>query len=305
MAAKPQVAPNDQPSRVSALRVGPPIPPNPPIPPGLRARPPDPPDPPEVGLLIKNFNAQNRQHEDLWTRVLHAVDAVRDANEDRRDAEALANQMRLAYAAIQAEDPKRRAPRTRQLAIVGLTVMLDAVACNFAAQALGNDQLQTDAWTALFLAVLAGGEVALDHYRDRNRRVWRAVATGLAGFVAGLGVLRYSYLITVGADSPLAALVGAALFTVATGVFVAAGYWALQRAETSRTARARRQARRAEKEARASREQMARRLRDRDRLVDAYVVRLKACLLQGYPAIQVSLIEAALREHLIGKEPEK
>jgi hypothetical protein len=237
--------------------------------------------------------------------VLHANDAVLDTIEARCEAEAVANQIRQAYAAIQAEDPDRRAPRTRQLAIAGITVMLDAVACNFAAQALGNDQLQTGAWTALFLAGLAGGEVALDHYRDRNRRVWRALATGLAGFVAGLGVLRYSYLITVGADSPLAALVGAVLFTVATGLFVAAGYWALRGAETSRAARARRQARRAEKEARASREQLARRLRDRDRLVDAYVVRLKACLLQGYPAIQMSQIEAALREHLIGKESEK
>ena len=56
-----------------------------------------------------------------------------------------------------------------------------------------------------------------------------------------------------------------------------------------------------EKEARASREQLARRLRDRDRLIDAYVVRLKACLLQGYPASQMSLIEVALREHLTGK----
>jgi hypothetical protein len=255
-----------------------------------------------VGLLIGTFNAQNRQHEDLWTRVLHSVDAVLDAIKDKQEAEALVSQMRLAYEAIQAENPDRRAPRNRQLAIAGLTVMLDAVACNFAAQALGNDQLQTAAWTGLFLAVLAGGEVALDHYRDRNRRVWRAVATGLAGFVGGLGVLRYSYLFTVGADSPLAALVGAALFTAATGVFVAAGYLALRRAETSRAARARRQALRADKAARAGRERLARRRRDRNRLVDAYVVRLKACLLQGYPARQLSLIEAALREHLIGKE---
>jgi hypothetical protein len=258
-----------------------------------------------VGLLIKRFNAQSRQHEDLWTRVLHATDAVRGAAKDKREAQALANEMRLTYSAILAEDPGRRAPRGRQLAIAGVTVLLDTVACNFAAQALGNDQLQTDAWTALFLAVLAGGEIALDHCRTRNRRAWRAVASGLAGFIAGLGVLRYSYLITVGADSPLAALVGAVLFTAATGVFVAAGYWALRRAEPSRAAHARRPARQAEKEARASRERLTRCQRDRDRLVDAYVVRLKACLLQGYPVSQVSVIEDALREHLVGKEPEE
>jgi hypothetical protein len=305
MATKPQVAPDGQPKRVSALHASLLGPANPPMPPGLRARRPDPGELPEVGRLIGMFNAQNQQHEDLWTRVLHSVDAVLDAIKDKREAEALVNQIRLAHAAIQAENPDRRAPRNRQLAIAGLTVILDGVACNFAAQALGNDQLQTAAWTGLFLAVLAGGEIALDHYKDRNRRVWRAVATGLAGFVGGLGVLRYSYLITVGADSPLAALVGAALFTAATGVFVAAGYWALRRAETSRAARARRQALRAEKAARICRERLARRRRDRNRLVDAYVVRLKACLLQGYPATQLTLIDAALREHLIGKEPEE
>jgi hypothetical protein len=258
-----------------------------------------------VGALIRDFNAQSPQHEDLWTRVLHSVDAVREALKEAHQAQAAANDARLAHAAIQAEHPQRRAARPRQLVIAGLTVLLDAVACNFAAQALGNDQLQTGAWTALFLAVLAGGELALDHYQDRSRRVWRALGAGLAGFVVGLGVLRYSYLITVGADSPLAALVGAVLFTAATGVFVAAGYWALRRAETPRAGRARRQARRARKEARAARERLARRVRDRDRLVNAYVVRLKACLLQGYPASQLPGIEAALREHLTGKEPEE
>jgi hypothetical protein len=299
MTTNPYVAPADPQRQVSTLRVGPPDPPRPGSP---QSGPPDAPEPPEVGLLIGRFNAQNPMHEDLWTRVLHGADAVINAIKDKRQAEARANELRVAHAAIQAEDPDRRAPRTRQFVMAGVTVMLDAVACNFAAQALGNDQLQTAVWTALFLAGLASGEIALDHYRDRNRKAWRAVATGLAGFVAGLGVLRYSYL-AVGADSPLAALVGAALFTVATGVFVAAGYWALRRAETPRAARARRLASRAEKEARASRERLARRRRDRDRLVDAYVVRFKACLLQGQPVSQMPAIETALRAHLIGEEP--
>lgn len=302
MATNPQVARNAQARRLSALRAGPP---DPPAPPGLRAGPPDPPEPPDVGVLISDFNAQNRQHEDLWTRVLQAVHGVRDAAKNMRAALERANQTRLAYAAIQAEDPERRAQRSRQLALALFTVLLDAIACNFAAQALGNNQVQTYVWTALFLAVLVGGEFALDHYADRSRSVWRAVVILLTGFIAGLGVLRFSYLITVGTDSTLAALVGAVLFTMATGVFVTGGYWALRRSETSRAARARRQARRASSEASASQEQLILRQRDRDRLVDAYVVRLMACLLQGYPAVQVARIEAALREHLIGKEPGK
>jgi hypothetical protein len=299
MTTDPQVTPNNQARRLSAL---PADSPNPSAGASQKAGPPDPPEPPDVGILISDFNAQNRQHEDLWTRVLHAVHAVRDAAKSMRAAVDLAREMRLTWDAIQAEDPDRRAHRLRQLALAVFTVFLDGIACNFAAQALGNNQLQTYIWTALFLAVLAGGEFALDHYAYRNRRVWRAVVILLTCFIAGLGVLRFSYLITVGTDSLLAALVGAVLFTVATGVFVTVGYWALRRAETPRTARARRRAQRASSDARASQEQLILRQRDRDRLIDAYVVRLKACLLQGYPAGQVARIEAALRKHLIGEE---
>jgi hypothetical protein len=300
MSTNRQAARNNQAGPLPASHAGLP---NPSAPPDPRAGPSFAPEPSDVGVLISDFNAQNWQHEDLWTRVLHAVHAVRDAAKAMRAALDRSNQMRLAYAAIQAEDPERRAHRTQQLALAVFTVFLDAIACNFAAQALGNNQLQTYIWTVLFLAVLVGGDFALDHYADRSPRVWRAVVILLMCFIVGLGMLRFSYLITVNTNSPLAALVGAALFTAVTGVFVTVGYWALRRAETSRTARARRQARRAACEAHASQEQLILRQRARDRLIDAYVVRLKACLLQGYPAVQVARIETALREHLMGKEP--
>ncbi len=256
----------------------------------------------DVGKLIGDFNAENPQHEDMWTRILHGADAARYANKDASLVKAEAKDMRLTHLAIQAEEPERRASRSRQLALVGATVALDGVACDFAAQALGNGQLETLAWTALFLAVLAGGELALDHYRDRRPKLWRALAIGLAGFVAGLGVLRYSFLITVGADDPLAALVGAALFTAATAMFVLVGYWALRRAETPAASRARRRACRAAKEAEGAKERAARYLRDLDKLADAYVVRIKAGPLQGCPADQLPLMEAALRSHLLGGE---
>jgi heme A synthase len=251
---------------------------------------------------VRDFNAENLQHEELWTRILHAGDAVRHALEDARAAEARKKDARLAYLAILAENPERRGPRSRQLAIAGVTLALDAVACDFAAQALGNGQLETLAWTTLFLAVLACGELALDYYRDRRRKLWRVFAVGLAGFVAGLGVLRYSYLITVGTGELLAALVGAVLFTVATAMFVLAGYWALRRAETPRAGRARREARRAAKESAASKDRSARLRRQRDKLIDAYLVRIKAGPLQGFPAGQLPQVEAALRAHLLGQE---
>jgi hypothetical protein len=287
MAASPQLVPDEQPRPMSAMPAG-----------GS-----NPPEPPDIGELLRDFNAENLQHEELWTRILHAGDAVRHALEDERAAEARKKDTRLAYLAILAENPERRGPRSRQLALAGATLALDAVACDFAAQALGNGQLETLAWTALFLAVLACGELALDYYRDRRRRLWRVFGVGLAGFVAGLGILRYSYLTTVGTGDQLAALVGAVLFTVATAMFVLAGYWALRRAETPRAGRARREARRAAKESAASKERAAGLRRQRDKLVDAYLVRIKAGPLQGFPAAQLPQIEATLRAHLVGQEP--
>lgn len=252
--------------------------------------------------VVRGFNSLNRQHEDLWTRILHAVNAARRMGQEARVAEAKAEDERLAHLAIRAEDPERHAPRPRQLTLAGITLALDAVACNFAAQALGNGQAQTLAWTALFLAVLAAGELALDFYRDRHRRLWRALAAGLGGFVAGLGVLRFSYLVTVGTDGAGAALVGAALFTVATILFVLAGYWALRRAETPAAAAAGRRARRAARGARAAGERAARYAATRDRLLDAYLVRIKAGPLQSCSATELPAMEAAVRTHLLGKE---
>jgi hypothetical protein len=257
---------------------------------------------PDLGELIRDFNAENAQHEDMWARIQHSGDAAQYAIEDASRAKAAAKDARLTHQAIQAENPERRAPRPRQLALAGVTVALDAVACDFAAQALGNGQLETLAWTALFLAVLAGGELVLGHCWDRRPKLCRTLATGLAGFVAGLGVLRYSFLITVGSESTVAALVGAALFTAATALFVLAGFWALRRAETPQASRARRRANRAAYEAQAASERVARCLRDRDKLADAYIVRIKAGPLQGCPASQLQRITAALRAYLLGEE---
>ena len=55
----------------------------------------------------------------------------------------------------------------------------DGVACYFAAQALNGSQDSTLIWTVLFLAMLAGGEIGLDFYRDyaphdRQRELHRA-----------------------------------------------------------------------------------------------------------------------------------
>lgn len=251
--------------------------------------------------VVREFNAQNPQHEALGTRILHMVDAARHLGEQASQAATTADSERLTHLTIAAEDPERRAPRWRQLLLAGGTLALDAVACYFAAQALGNGQAETLAWTALFLAVLGAGEFALDFYRDRHRRVWRYIAIGLGGFVTGLGILRFTYLVTVGAAGPIAALVGAALFTVATVLFVMAGYWALRRAETPEAGKARRRARRAAREARATAERAARCRAKRDRLIDAYLVRLKVGPLASCSASDLPAMEAAVRSHLLGE----
>ena len=103
----------------------------------------DPPALPEVAEVVRYFNESNRAHQSLWERVRQAGDIVSRADQLHRDAVGFAGQERAAHLAVQAEHPERRAPFARQLAIAGLTVALDAVACWFAAQAVGYNQLQT------------------------------------------------------------------------------------------------------------------------------------------------------------------
>ncbi len=167
---------------------------------------------------------------------------------------------------------------------------------------MGNDQLETVLWAGLFLATLAGGEVALDHYSERSRSAWRLLAGGLAAFVTGLGVLRFLFPDTVGTDGAIAALVGAVLFTAATAGFVLIGYRALRAAETFRAAQARLRARTAAREAKVAAARLASAAAQRDRLVDAYLSRIRVSLLKTCTMSELPLMEAAIRLHLIGRD---
>jgi hypothetical protein len=252
---------------------------------------------------VREFNASNTAHEDLWTRVHQTGDAVGRAVDERDAAQRDARKARDFHQTIQAEHPHRHAPLPRQALIAGVFVGLDAVACEFAAQALGNDQDQTLLWTALFLAVLAAGEVALDHYSERGARAWRLLVTGLGAFVAGLGVLRFIYLATVGTAGALTALVGAALFTAATAAFVVIGYRALRAAEKIKAWQARRRARQAEREVAAASHRVASLLREHNRLIDAYMSRIRVLLLGKFSSARLPQVAALLREHLAGRDP--
>jgi hypothetical protein len=257
----------------------------------------------DVTGSVRDFNASNRAHEDLWTRVHQAGDAVRRSVEHRNAVQIRARRARDFHLAVQAEYPHRTASLLRQVFIAAFTVGLDGVACWFAAQALGNDQTETFLWTVLFLAVLASGALALDHYSERPGPAWRLLVTGLVVFVAGLGILRFLYLATVGADGPVAALVGAGLFTLATAGFLVISYRALRAAEKFPAWQARKWSRQADREVAAASHRVARLLRERNRLVDAYVSRIRGGFLATCSSDQLPLLEAALREHLTGWDP--
>jgi len=256
--------------------------------------------PTDIAGVIRQLNESDDTLEDQYLRVREAADHAARSEEAAGHAAAAARQARVAHQAIQAEQ-RRHAPLPRQVILALLTVALDALACYFAAQALDGSQGTTLVWTVLFLAVLAGGEVGLDVYQDRNRRAWYALVTFLGAFVLVLGVLRFLYLATIGTGDLLTATAGAALFTAATAGFVFLGYRALRAAETPQAWRARRRARAACRLAQTAREAADRDAAQRDRLIDAYLRQVRRVAVQTCPAEQLLLLEVAARNHLRGE----
>jgi hypothetical protein len=257
-----------------------------------------PPPPIDPAVLIRDVNATNEAVEDQCLRACHAADIAVQSAHVADLADASAHSAMVAYRTIQAERPRRRGSLPRQVILAMLTVVMDGVACYFAAQTLGGSQDTTLLWTGFFLAVLTVGEVALDFYRDRNLRTWRIVAFLAGGFVAGLGMLRFWFLATVDTSGLVPAVVGAFLFTAATAGFLGLGYRALRAAETPQAWRARRAARKAWLAARAARAAADRDARERDRLISAYLGHVRKLVLKTYPIdVQVAL-ESAVRSHL-------
>lgn len=257
-------------------------------------------DPDDVADLIRTVNASEAV-EDLCLRTRQAADlAGRSAGLAAAEATA-AREARVAHQVVQAEHPRRRAPLPRQVLLALMTVVLDGLACYFAAQALDASQDATVVWAGLFLAVLAGGEVALDFYRDRHQRAWRALVGLLGVFILVLGILRFWYLATVGYGGLVPAVAGAGLFTAATAGFVFLGYRALRAAETRQAWRARRWARAAARKAEAARAAADRDAAELNRLVDAYLEQVRRLVLKTCPAGQQLAMESAVRDHLLGK----
>ncbi len=255
----------------------------------------------DVAVLIRDVNASNEAVEDQCLRTRQAADiATRSACAADRSA-AAAVKAEVAHQTIQAERPRRRAPLPRQVILALITVVLDGLACYFAAQALDGSQDVTLVWTGLFLGVLAGGEFALDFYKDRNERTWHTLAILIGIFVILLGTLRFWFLATIGGGALVPAITGAFLFTGATAGFLSLGYRALRVAETPQAWRARRQARKARQATRAARATADGDAAERDRLIDAYLGHVRREVQKTCPLEQQLETEAAVREHLSGR----
>lgn len=272
------------------------------VPEGRGTRLPAPTRPVDVADLIREVNESNEAVEDQYLRARQAADTAARSDEDAKLAAATAHGAKVAHRTIQDEHPRRRASLPRQVFFALVTVALDGVACYFAAQALDGSQDSTLIWTGLFLAVLAGGEVALDVYRDRSLRAWHTLVAVLTLFIVTLGVLRFWYLATIGAAvGVIPAAAGACLFTAATAGFLFLGYRALRVAETPQAWRARRWARQASRAARDARAGSHRDAVERDRLINAYLGHVRRLVLKLCPAEQHHALEQAVRDHLLGR----
>ncbi len=259
--------------------------------------------PDDAAKVIRDVNASNEAVEDQCLRACRAADVAARSARTAELSVAAARSAATAHRTIQDEHPRRRASLPRQVFFALVTVVLDGVACYFAAQTLNGSQDSTLVWTVVFLAVLAGGEVALDYYRDRNLRTWRTLAILTGAFVTLLGVLRFWFLATIGTGGLIPALAGAGLFTVATAGFLYLGYRALRAAESPQAWRSRRAARKARQAAGAAQARADRDARERDRLADAYLGNVRRLVFKTCPVdVQVAL-QSAIREHLCGRHP--
>lgn len=249
--------------------------------------------------VILRFNNEDEANEELYERARHASDVARRARKEADRGQVAAKKARRAWRLAQLEHHDRRA-WLPLMALAALVLLgLDSGAAYFAAEALGGDQRVTLLWTALFLVILGLLEAGLAWSAERNKKLFRLIAAGLMVFAILLAVLRFGFFAAVG-TGPIAALVGACVFTICTIMFVAGGFAAIRYAETVTIWQARRHARKAAKKAKAAKAMADRRADERDRRVDAYLGRIRSTLLRDFPAAQD--MEAKVRAHMLGEQ---
>jgi hypothetical protein len=261
---------------------------------------PEGPTPLPVGpeAVILRFNNEDEANEELYESGRHASDVARRARKEADRSQEAAKKARRAWRIAQLEHHDRRAwlPLMALLALILLG--LDSWAAYFAAEALGGDQRVTLLWTVLFLVILGLLEAGLTWSAERNKKIFRLIASGLVAFAILLAALRFGFFAAVGTGL-LAALLGACVFTICTIMFVAGGFAAIRYAETMQIWQARRGARGAARKAQAARAVADRRVNERDRRVDAYLARIRSTLLRDFPEAQD--MEARVRAHMFGE----
>jgi hypothetical protein len=259
--------------------------------------------PARVAVLIGDVNAAEEAVEDQCRRARQAAGIAARSEHAAYQAAARAREAEAAHLAIQAGHPHRHAPLPRQVTFALGTVVLNGLACYFAAQALGGSLDAALVWTGLFLAVLAGGEVALGFCSDRGERAWRVLAVLTGSFVILLGTVRLWFLAATRTSGLVPAIAGACLLTVTTAGFLTVGYRVLQSAETLSAYRARGQAGTARQAARLARTAADRAAAERDRLIDAYLGHVRRLALKTSPPGRQLAVESAVRQYLRGELP--
>jgi hypothetical protein len=256
--------------------------------------------PPDAVTVIRSFNGEHQANEEQYARVRQVSDAARRARADARAEQQKAAGAHAAYLTSQAEHPERRGPLLVMVIAALATLALDGYASYFAAESLGGDQQATLIWTGIFLVILAILEGGLALTAERNKKAFRLIAFALALFAIFLALLRFVFFSAVG-GRPISSVIGAALFTGCTILFVWAGFLALRYSETVDIWKARYRDRSAARRAEAADERAARQAARRDRLIDAYLSRIRLSLLQTCTAPQIIATEEAIQAHLIGQ----
>ena len=252
----------------------------------------------DVAVLIRDVNATNHAVEDQCLRARQAADAAIRSLYLCRAKERKNLLHRVPDDPGRGRRPPRRRPgRGDTRPPRAHSIIRDVEDFRVS----GPQRRHTLIWTVLFLAVLAGGEIGLDFYRDRNLRAWRILTCTTSAFVVLLGVLRFWFLATIGTGDLVAAFTGAALFTVVTAGFLTVGYRTLRAAETRRpgapAGRLTRPCRPRGRPGTTAKRDAA----ERDRLIDAYLRHVRKVVLRTCAVDQQLALEGAVRDHLCGR----
>jgi RNA polymerase sigma factor (sigma-70 family) len=255
----------------------------------------------DVSEMICRFNAADEHLEDLYLRARRAAQAVARSRAALEQAGSAANRARLTAGTVRAEHPWRYVSLHRQ-GLLMLPAIVLGIGCYFSSQALSGSQNTALRFVlaAIFAIILAAGTALFGYYDPAANPMRRSLCAFVGGSAAAVGGLRYLASLGSGDSAPTAAL-EACLLTATTAGSLLAGYRFLKVTETPRAWRARHQARAESRRASAAREAAQHDMAEQERLVRAYVSRLRPALASAYPYDPPAAVEAAVRASISRK----